>query len=308
VDPRLVEEYGRADPRLVKECAGIVYLVNWFASVNHSVFDWLAHTGKPVSIVDWFGGWDIPPSLAAKPHIQLLRSPVTAKPGFDAGRFLIDRGHRRTAYFSPYALAWPSVRLQGIADACAAAGGSYSVKPFMQRQVVNEREFQDLCRRSYRALEPSLVPPPDYLSGREHLRATAWLEYENAAHYGTLVPFFEEALAQDGNNRVGGMQRCRSHDGMEFPYGETDFRSPEDLPDGFWQYYRRYEGGHYIVRFQFRGRRAIDHDISSAARPGQSHPEAGPTANRWVHHRAGIHGAAQYGQRIITVAVHALLP
>jgi len=202
VDPRLVEEYGRADPRLVKECAGIVYLVNWFASVNHSVFDWLAHAGKPVSIVDWFGGWDIPPSLAGKPHIQLLRSPVTAKPGFDAGRFLIDRGHRRIAYFSPYALAWPSVRLQGIADACAAAGSSYSVNPFIQHQISEEPEFQKIVLKRYRALEPTLVPPPefppDYLSGREHLRATAWLEYENAAHYGTLVPLFEEALAQDG--------------------------------------------------------------------------------------------------------------
>ena len=102
-----------AHPSLIKECMGIVYLVNWYAAVNQAVFDWLAHAGKPVSIVDWLGGWEVPSSLTGKPHIQLLSSSVTRKPGFDAGRFLITQGHRRIAYFSPYALSWPSIRLQG---------------------------------------------------------------------------------------------------------------------------------------------------------------------------------------------------
>jgi len=198
---RQPEEMQPADPRMVTECAGIVYLVSWFAAVNQTVFSWLAHTGKPVSIVDWLGGWDLPKSLSGKSHLQVVSSRVTRNPGLDAGRFLIGRGHRRIAYFSPRALTWPVTHLQGITDAYAAAGPQHSVTPFCQRQVPDESEFQTLVAQKFLSFQPSITPLPDfpdqYLAGREHVRATAWIEYENAVYFDTLVPLFEHALTDN---------------------------------------------------------------------------------------------------------------
>jgi len=193
-DPAPVEK------SIVESCMGVVYLVNWFASVNTVVFDWLAHLGKPVSIVDWLGDWNLPPAISGKPHIQLLRSSVTKRPGFDAGRFLISLGHRRIAYFSPYGLEWPAVRMQGIIDACKLAGATYGVEAFIQHQVGTEEEFQKLFGKRYSSIRSTMESPPDfpreYEAGRENLAGTAWLEYENATYFSTLFPLFADALAR----------------------------------------------------------------------------------------------------------------
>ena len=185
---------------IVDSCVGVVYLVNWFASANTTVFNWLAHLGKPVSIMDWLGDWKAPPALSGKPHIQLLRSSVTKRPGFDAGRFLISLGHKRIAYFSPYGLEWPAIRLQGIIDACALAGDSCRVTPFIQSQVAAEHEFQNLIREKYLPMQPVLDSPQgfpvEYQAGLTHLVGIAWAECENATHFNALLPLFEKALAQ----------------------------------------------------------------------------------------------------------------
>jgi DNA-binding FadR family transcriptional regulator len=192
---------GRApvDSRALDRCMGVVYLINWFAAVDSVAFDWLAHLGKPLTILDWHGLQELPPSLATRKQVQWMQSQVTEKPGFDAARFLIGFGHRRIAYFSPFSLRWPEVRLRGMIQACAAAGPSCTVTPFLQKGVSSEPEVQDLTRTRYAGIRTTIDRPPDfpygYVAGRTHLAGTAWMEYENATYYSMLLPLFEQALA-----------------------------------------------------------------------------------------------------------------
>jgi len=194
------EETAPAPAELLDTCAGIVYLASWWGCVNETVFDWLAHCGKPVTIVDWLGDWDLPPALASRPRLQLIRSTVARKAGLDAGRFLTGLGHRTIAFFSPYGLAWPRVRLQGIARACALAGAQHAVVPFIQKDVPEEPEFQRLTSERYAAMEPMVrsMPgmPPGYTSGRGYFAAMTWLVYSNAVYYSLLEPLFEKALSR----------------------------------------------------------------------------------------------------------------
>jgi DNA-binding LacI/PurR family transcriptional regulator len=189
-----------AGPELLDMCAGIVYLVSWWGCVNETVFDWLAHCGKPVSIIDWLGDWELPSSLASRPRVQLIRSSVTKKPGFDAGKFLTGLGHRKIAYFSPYGLSWPRIRLQGIAKACALAGAPHVVIPFIQKDIPEEQEFQRLTRERETPIETIVRSTPGipagYTAARQYFGAMAWLVYSNAVYYSLLEPLFEKALAQ----------------------------------------------------------------------------------------------------------------
>lgn len=200
----VIREHGNPAPRaprLSESCMGIVYLVNWYEGANAAVLAWLAHTGKPVSIVDWIGGWEPPPALQAKPDLQFLGTGAAKKPGFDAGRFLIGHGHRRIAFFYPHTLAWPKIRAQGMLDACQLAGAGRGLLIFAQKSVASELDFQKMFFAKYESFRPSMDSLPgihrDFLAGVNQLMATTFLVCENATYFNFMLPLFEQALSDE---------------------------------------------------------------------------------------------------------------
>lgn len=190
-----------APSTVFRNCIGIVYLVTWWGCVRQEVFGWLAHTGKPLSIVDWLGDWKLPSSLQRKADLQLVRSSVDEKVGFEVGRFLIGLGYRRIAYFSHLAVQWPQVRLRGMQRACALARSSVKITAFMQSQVKQESDFfgliQEKQRHFTRLAEDPPEVSPDYRAALENFSAALWILYDNATHFETLAPLLEKALSQE---------------------------------------------------------------------------------------------------------------
>jgi DNA-binding FadR family transcriptional regulator len=197
------EDRAPVDSRILHKYAGVVYLVNWWASVNPIVFGWLTHLGKPVSIVDWLGGWEPPQPLSRRDSVQWMQSTITKSPGFGAGRYLIGLGHQRIAYFSPFSLAWPAVRRQGLIDICRSAGKSFGVASFIQQEVKNQQDFLGLTMKMFGLSSPAIEGPSkipsEYSAARIRLSSTTWIAYENSAYYAVLKPLFEKALL-DGNS------------------------------------------------------------------------------------------------------------
>jgi len=189
-----------ADPRIIESSMGILYFVNWYASVNSTVFDWLANQGKPLSIVDWLGGWAAPPALSSRPRTQWVRTFAARKPGFDVGRFLAGLGHRRIAYFSPFSRAWSLTRFEGIEEALSLAGPAYSATAFIQNQSVSEPEINEKTRRRYHTTVSLLGSAsgisPDYAAGSSRIMAAVWIAQEGDLYFSILLPLFERALSQ----------------------------------------------------------------------------------------------------------------
>lgn len=199
IEVRRQQGRSAVDPAVIDKCMGIVYLASWWGCANPAVLDWLAHCGKPVTIVDWLGDWELPPSLAARPRMQWIRSSAAGKPGYDAGRYLLSLGHRKIAYFSPYGLQWPRKRMEGIAEAYTRAGLSGAVVPFIQQMVLEESEFPRLVRRRGGALQKLAESPPNipsvYTAAHTRMATASWQVYADATYYALLEPLFEKAIA-----------------------------------------------------------------------------------------------------------------
>lgn len=142
----------------------------------------------------------LPDSLAATRFVQWVNCLSGRKPGFEAGRYLLQSGHRRLAFFSPYTDIWARHRLAGMADLCTQSGASGEVVPYLSENAPREREFERLTKERYRGFRQSAESPPgiprEYRAGRLMLTRTAWDVYENAVLFSVLRPFFKQALAR----------------------------------------------------------------------------------------------------------------
>jgi hypothetical protein len=187
------------DTRISGDCLGVVYFASWPGSTNPAVFNWLSRLRVPISIVDWLGGWALPENLRRRTDVQVQASSVESRPGFDMGRYLMSQGHHRIAYFSPYALQWPAIRLKGLVDACALGGSSYQAHGFFQDRITRETDFHPLVQKRQRLTGPvfSSLPgvPAGYAAGRTRLEGQAWIVYANSVYFDVLQPLFEKAFA-----------------------------------------------------------------------------------------------------------------
>ncbi|MBD3343746.1 MAG: GntR family transcriptional regulator [Chitinivibrionales bacterium] len=135
---------GDADFSFIKPGAGAIKFADEEAVVGYlfpisaqtagmeHVFRFLAHVRKPVALLDFTGGWQLPAYLC-KENVRLFSSAVSPRSGRQVARYLLSRGHRNIAYISPFHKSlWSQNRLKGIREIYAQAGIDNSVLSFTQ--------------------------------------------------------------------------------------------------------------------------------------------------------------------------------
>ncbi|MBD3322703.1 MAG: hypothetical protein GF350_16495, partial [Chitinivibrionales bacterium] len=118
-------DFGDNDSRL-----GYLLLVPAVFKNHDKLFRSLAHIAKPIAVLDIVGGWELPYFLQ-KRHVRLFSAAVSPRCGKEAARYLIQAGHRKIAYISPFHNSlWSHNRLEGLQEIYKAAGDGHSVYPF----------------------------------------------------------------------------------------------------------------------------------------------------------------------------------
>ncbi len=127
---------------------------------------------------------------------------TTLECGRLAGRYLIDNGHRRVAYISPYGdREWSAARLRGLREAFAAAGGSSAVVPFVEHASEGEPPLDDMMpeiRQAYESIRRLEVVGRrlqteinrSLKSARAYMNQVITMDHLSTA----LAPLFERAL------------------------------------------------------------------------------------------------------------------
>jgi DNA-binding LacI/PurR family transcriptional regulator/DNA-binding transcriptional regulator YhcF (GntR family) len=77
---------------------------------------------RPLSIIDQVGNWVVPSWLRDYP-VRIIPAATTTDGGQRVGRYLLNLGHKKIAYISPYhPAAWSMRRYEGLCAAFAQAG------------------------------------------------------------------------------------------------------------------------------------------------------------------------------------------
>jgi DNA-binding LacI/PurR family transcriptional regulator len=181
--------------RVRHDCAGVVYLVSSPQSVDNRIFSWLAHTGKPLSIVDWHGGWDAPAYLKKEKAAQWIRSRTNRNAGLQVGHYLLGLGHKRIAFFSPYTAPLATDLAAGLVQAASLAGLPDAIVDFTRNRQFSAEEFGAKVMARYNKyvdVGPGL--PRDYTESHRRLARSSWDVHEDATLYEMLEPSFGQAL------------------------------------------------------------------------------------------------------------------
>ncbi|MBD3347397.1 MAG: GntR family transcriptional regulator [Chitinivibrionales bacterium] len=94
-----------------------------------SVLKKMGHIRKPIAILDVTGSLGRP-SLLDKPNVRLFTAAVAPSAGIQVARYLLQLGHRRIAYLSPFHdSVWSPNRLQGLVQVYESAGIADAVVP-----------------------------------------------------------------------------------------------------------------------------------------------------------------------------------
>ncbi|MBD3322738.1 MAG: GntR family transcriptional regulator, partial [Chitinivibrionales bacterium] len=102
---------------------GYIYLVNQEVAVNEHIFKWFFHTNKPISLINEIGDWQLPSGIAGKPLVRQFTMTASAQPVREVARYLLGKGHKTIAYFSPFhGGTWSRLRLKTLSDTYTAAG------------------------------------------------------------------------------------------------------------------------------------------------------------------------------------------
>ncbi|NLG17551.1 MAG: GntR family transcriptional regulator [Fibrobacter sp.] len=120
-------------------------LVTWHMKDYVECLNRIRHLGKPVSI--WVEHFRSIPKIS----ISNISTPAffdlsySRRPGAEMGRLLIEYGHRRIAYISPFHdSVWSAQRLCGLEEAFKDAGLEGGVVPFVLNDYSNDWSFMDI--------------------------------------------------------------------------------------------------------------------------------------------------------------------
>jgi DNA-binding LacI/PurR family transcriptional regulator len=140
----------------------------------------LARTKKPVSVLDFDGGWT-PPSPCNQPY-AVFPVGVSSAPGEKVANYLLSLGHHHAAFFAVFHKSrWSRMRYQGLRNAYAEAGYPDCPQLFWRSQD----EWQTVSNVS------SVPGPSDLSEAPEEYDAV-----KNRIRIGAcLQPLFEQAIA-----------------------------------------------------------------------------------------------------------------
>jgi DNA-binding LacI/PurR family transcriptional regulator len=164
----------------------------------------LAGSGKPIAVLSTAAAFSELPSTTRSPT-RLFISGFTPTCGLDVGRYLVQLGHRRVAFISPYhGGEWSQNRLAGLRQAFAQAGQSDAVREYTRGEYRHNDEYLRAASRGMSPGRQTLLPPfprpmprllaADIASLREQY-LNLLRDREILRHF---VPLFEQALAEPG--------------------------------------------------------------------------------------------------------------
>ncbi|MBD3321137.1 MAG: GntR family transcriptional regulator [Chitinivibrionales bacterium] len=121
---------------------GYIYLYLGEEHGPEDVIAMLYSFKKPIAVIDDIGGWKLPRPLAPRSDITRFVSVISEKPGTLCARYLLSKGHKQCAFFSPFhAAQWSKNRLAGIIDQYSRAGEGCSVTPFTLDNFIAESDY-----------------------------------------------------------------------------------------------------------------------------------------------------------------------
>ena len=112
-------------------CNGYVYLVTGQDDEHAATIDGLLAQGVPVAVLDESGEWLCPSRLRNRKGLCIFPIATSSSTGSSMARYLLQLGHQRVAWFSPFHDAnWSRERLTGIQTTFSKAGFPQGVGPY----------------------------------------------------------------------------------------------------------------------------------------------------------------------------------
>jgi len=120
-------------PALSKRIVGFLIFMRGMQGINVvELMNRLSAYKKPIGVFDETGIGRFSRENIVNPcNILVIQSGLNTNPGLIAGRFLIDLGHRKTAFFSPGNANWTLNRLKGVQKAFSEASITRGVKQYV---------------------------------------------------------------------------------------------------------------------------------------------------------------------------------
>lgn len=118
---------------------GYIFIVANLDSTPEEVLERLSGLGRSIAVLDVVGGWKIPSCARNNSFIQFFTATASVLPAKRVAQYLLSKGHKKIAFFSPFHLAlWSKKRLSTIIETYKFAGINDGVISF----VLNEYAYQ----------------------------------------------------------------------------------------------------------------------------------------------------------------------
>lgn len=193
----------------INKVPGLLGILLWTIGLNVAgmprLIDTLAVAGVPLAVLDEAGVLDHLPRLFPVPSIRFFTMANRPIDGRITGRYLIEQGHRRAAYFSPiHAPIWSRNRLAGLRSASLSRTPLLEVIPFVHdveplpnaRRGAESSITRAVLATIEKAARAGKTAPADRVAADIYRTASRMLlglgQYE--VYYRRLLPMFERAL------------------------------------------------------------------------------------------------------------------
>jgi len=122
-------EYDLSDRMII----GYVFIVANLDSTPEEVLERLAPLRRCVAVLDVVGGWKVPRCARGNRQIRFFTATASVHPARQVAHYLLENGHHRVAFFSPFHRAlWSQRRYDTIVEMFDRAGLPNGVVPFLR--------------------------------------------------------------------------------------------------------------------------------------------------------------------------------
>ncbi|MBD3321585.1 MAG: GntR family transcriptional regulator [Chitinivibrionales bacterium] len=135
---------GRKECSLIRGDAvlGYLYLSNIANPAGEYIVHTLAGSGKPLAVLDETGAWSSPRRNMSSRTVRFFQMTTSPVPARQIARYLLNLGHRKIAYISPFhANVWSVKRLEGLRSVYEFAGIGGNVVPFVENLTHKQAGF-----------------------------------------------------------------------------------------------------------------------------------------------------------------------
>lgn len=121
---------------------GYIFIVANLDSTPEEVLEKLDALKRNVAVLDVIGGWKIPRCARGNRMIQFFTATASVIPAKRVAQYLLGKGHRRIAFFSPFHRAlWSQRRFDTISEMYSRAGITDGVVPFVSPNYAYQWDY-----------------------------------------------------------------------------------------------------------------------------------------------------------------------